>query len=52
MFVAGVLIGGAIDVIAAAEGGTLLERMPSSVALRAVADPRRFLPGWLQAQRS
>jgi cysteine synthase A len=50
IFVGGELIGGATDVIAAAETGTLQERlraMPTLTALRKVRDPRSFLPSWL-----
>lgn len=51
IFVAGELIGGATDVIAAAESGALQARMPTLPARR-VADPRGFLPGWLQQSRA
>lgn len=43
IFFGGTLIGGATDAIAAARAGTLR-------GARTVADPRRFLPGWLQSQ--
>lgn len=51
VFIAGELIGGATDVIAAAESGELLEKLS---ALNLPTDPvdaenpRGFLPGWLQ----
>jgi cysteine synthase len=54
IFVGGELIGGATDVIAATESGALQARLRSSPAareVRAVAEPRSFLPGWLQAKR-
>ena len=55
IFIGGELIGGATDVIAAAESGELQARLrstPSAPALRPVPDPRSFLPGWLQTKRS
>ena len=51
IFVGGELVGGATDVIAAAEAGHLqarLRRVGPSLALQEVANPRGFLPGWLQ----
>ncbi len=51
IFVGGELVGGATDVIALAEAGDLQERLRRigpSIALQEVANPRGFLPGWLQ----
>ncbi|HWO12129.1 MAG TPA: pyridoxal-phosphate dependent enzyme [Polyangiaceae bacterium] len=51
IFVGGELIGGATDLIAAAETGELQARLrgtASATAVRSVVDPRSFLPGWLQ----
>ena len=53
IFIGGELIGGATDLIAAAESGALRERfrgLPALASLRNVPQPRRFLPGWLQAK--
>ena len=55
IFIGGELIGGATDVIAAAETGELqarLSRGPSASSLRTVSQPRSFLPTWLQAKRN
>ena len=52
-FIAGHCIGGATDVIAAAQSGDLqarLRSLPSAPELKPVADPRSFLPGWLQGK--
>jgi cysteine synthase A len=54
IFIGGELIGGATDVIAAAESGELVARLrarPDAPTVRTVADPRSFLPGWLQAKK-
>ncbi len=53
IFISGELIGGASELIAAAETGELQARlrgMPSAAAVRSVANPRSFLPGWLQTK--
>jgi cysteine synthase A len=55
IFIGGHCIGGATDVIAAAQSGDLqarLRSLPSAPELRPIADPRSFLPGWLQAKRA
>jgi cysteine synthase A len=55
VFIGAELIGGATDVIASAESGALVTRLralPGAPALRPVANPRSFLPGWLPAART
>jgi cysteine synthase A len=55
IFIGGELIGGATDLIAAAETGALWDRLrvtPTAHSLRNVSEPRRFLPGWLQTKRT
>lgn len=55
IFIGGELIGGATDLIEAAETGALWDRFRGTTAapsLQEVSEPRRFLPGWLQTKRT